>query len=60
MQQEELDSLVERLDRVYDNIEKRRLKTERPQARNICDQIAESSNDMQYFVKPGQTWLRRP
>jgi hypothetical protein len=36
-QEEELDALVERLDRVYDNIEQRRLEAKRPRARKICD-----------------------
>jgi hypothetical protein len=38
-QQEELDALIERLDQVYGNIEQRRLKAEKPQARKTCDQI---------------------
>ena len=38
-QQEELDTLIERFDQVYDNIEQKCLEAKKPQARKTCDQI---------------------
>lgn len=34
---EELDTLVQKLDHVYGDIERRRLKAERPRPRKVCD-----------------------
>lgn len=53
-QEEELDALVQKLNRVYNDIKRRCLEAERPQVREVCDQLIESSDGAQYFINPGQ------
>lgn len=46
-QQEELDTLVHKLDQVYGDIERKCLEAEWPWARKVFDQLTESSNRTQ-------------
>jgi hypothetical protein len=54
LQQQELDALVQKLDRVYGDIVRRRLEAKRSWVRKVGDKLAESSDGAQYFLNPRQ------
>jgi hypothetical protein len=45
---------VQKLDRVYDDVERRCLEAERPRPKKVCDQLTESNDDAHYFLNPIQ------
>lgn len=53
-QQEELDALMQKIDRAYEDIERRCLEAERSWPRKVHDLLTESSDGTQYFLSPGQ------
>jgi hypothetical protein len=45
---------VQNLNRVYGDVERRRLEAKRPRPRKVCDQLVESSDATKYFINPAQ------
>lgn len=57
LQQQELDALVQKLDRVYGDIVRRRLEAKRSWVRKVGDKLAKSSDGAQYFLNPRQNMV---
>ena len=53
-QQEKLNALIHKLDRVYGDIEQKRLEAEWTQAKKVYDQLAKCNDGAQYFLNPRQ------
>lgn len=58
-QQEELNTLIQKLDRIYNDVERRSLKAKRPRPRKVCDQLAKCSDSAQHFLNPTAALMLR-
>jgi hypothetical protein len=45
---------MQKLNRVYDDVERRCLEAERPRPKEVYDQLTKSSDIAQYFLSPTQ------
>lgn len=45
---------MQKLNCVYDDVERRHLEAERPWPKKVCDQLTESNDDAHYFLNPMQ------